>query len=47
MKKIILTLLALAAALPQAIAQEADSTRATVNVGEGRLESLLTDRSRQ
>ena len=47
MKKIILTLLALAAALPQAIAQEADSTRATVDVGEGRLESLLTDAQKQ
>ena len=47
MKKIMFTLLALAAALPQAIAQEADSTRATVNVGEGRLESLLTDAQKQ
>ena len=43
MKAILLTLFALAAALPQAIAQETDPTRATVNVGEGRLESLLTD----
>ena len=32
MKKIMFTLFALAAALPQAIAQEADSTRAIVNV---------------
>ena len=47
MKAILLTLFALAAALPQAIAQEADLTRATVNVGEGRLESLLTDAQKQ
>ena len=47
MKAILLTLFAVAAALPQAIAQEADSTRATVDVGEGRLESLLTDAQKQ
>ena len=47
MKKIIFTLFALAAALPQAIAQEADLTRATVDVDEGRLESLLTDAQKQ
>ena len=47
MKAILLSLLALAAALPQAIAQEADLTRATVDVGEGRLESLLTDAQKQ
>ena len=47
MKKIMFTLFALAAALPQAIAQEADSTRATVDVGKGRLESLLTDAQKQ
>ena len=47
MKAILLTLFALAAALPQAIAQEADLTRATVDVGEGRLESLLTDAQKQ
>ena len=47
MKKIMFTLLALAAALPQAIAQEADSTRAIVNVDGQPLESLLTDAQKQ
>ena len=47
MKAILLTLFAVAAALPQAIAQEADLTRATVDVDEGRLESLLTDAQKQ
>ena len=47
MKAILLTLLALAAALPQAFAQELDLTRATVDVDEGRLESLLTDAQKQ
>ena len=47
MKKIMFTLFALAAALPQAIAQEADSTRATVDVDGQTLESLLTDAQKQ
>ena len=47
MKAILLTLFALVAALPQAIAQESDPIRATVDVGEGRLESLLTDAQKQ